>query len=666
MSNASPSSEPPLGKNSRRGPIILVAGSMAALALLAGFIWSVSRGSERTYTTFTVRRGPLDIKVLEGGNVEALESQEVKSQVKGWQGVKILSIVEEGYYVTKEDIANKLKLVELDSSELQDKLTTSEITFRGTQASLSEAEQGFEIQINKSESDIYASELELKFAKLEMEKYLGARVAQIVLDKIAAHEEEMDAIESAKRKKEEDEAAAEETATLADAVDMLKADLTGGEGGLGTGPSAPPVQPRSVPAVEPLEEYQEMTLDDLRLSHPSIDFKSFADATLLGDGEANQQLRKNSNDLLVAESEWTTSKTERDGKKRLFEREFVTKNELESAEMIVEKNEIKVKTAESAQHNFIAYDFPKEAEKRVSDYIQGMRKLERTERSALSELAKARSKLLSAQARYRIEQERIREYREQIEKCSMYAERVGLVVYGGSGTRYWDAEPIKEGATIRQRQAIITIPDMSTMAVKVKIHESDIKKIKVGQSARVRVDAFPDELLTGEVTKVAVLPDSENRWMNPDLKVYETTVKIAGTHEWLKPGMSAETEILIERLDEAIYIPIQSVVPVGNKQVCFVVNGSEVEPREIVTGELTVEFITVLEGLSPGEEVLIRPPEGSRRDEGTDDEADAPESEETSDAKEPETEVDKAGASGAEAEVETPKESTGTAAEDGA
>ncbi|MEK7793362.1 MAG: hypothetical protein AAB353_02475, partial [Candidatus Hydrogenedentota bacterium] len=118
------------------------------------------------------------------------------------------------------------------------------------------------------------------------------------------------------------------------------------------------------------------------------------------------------------------------------------------------------------------------------------------------------------------------------------------------------------------------------------------------------------------VTNVAVLPDSENRWMNPDLKVYKTKIKIKGVYDWLKPGMSAEVEVFVDHVADAIYIPIQSVVPQGKEQVCFVLNGSgEPERRVIETGQTTVEWITVTSGLKKGELVLIRPPAGSRQDE---------------------------------------------------
>lgn len=163
---------------------------------------------------------------------------------------------------------------------------------------------------------------------------------------------------------------------------------------------------------------------------------------------------------------------------------------------------------------------------------------------------------------------------------------------------------------MRERQAIITIPDMTQMAVNVKIHESYIKKVKKGLKARITVDAFPDEVLTGEITRVAVLPDSQNRWMSPDLKVYVTTIAIDGTHDWVKPGMSAKVEILVNKLADVVYIPVQAVLPDNGKQICYVAGGFKPERREIQIGEFTDEFIEVKSGLREGEKVLLRMPDG--------------------------------------------------------
>jgi len=178
-------------------------------------------------------------------------------------------------------------------------------------------------------------------------------------------------------------------------------------------------------------------------------------------------------------------------------------------------------------------------------------------------------------------------------------------------TYYSGQEQIREGATVRERQSIITIPDMLKMSVKVKIHETYIKKIAKGQRARITVDAFPDKVLEGEVIKVGVLPDSQNRWMNPDLKVYLTTIAIQGVQDWLKPGMSAKVEVVVKQLPEVVYVPMQAVTTTEGKRYCYVANGADQERREVEVGDFNDEFIEIKSGIKEGEKVCLKAPEDS-------------------------------------------------------
>jgi multidrug efflux pump subunit AcrA (membrane-fusion protein) len=155
---------------------------------------------------------------------------------------------------------------------------------------------------------------------------------------------------------------------------------------------------------------------------------------------------------------------------------------------------------------------------------------------------------------------------------------------------------------------------MTKMSVRVKIHESYIKKVKKGQRARITVDAFPDTVMDGEVSKVGVLPDSQNRWMNPDMKVYLTTITINGTNDWLKPGMSAKVEILANCLTNVVYVPVQAVSPSEGKQVCYVANGRKPECRKVEIGEFNDEFIEIKNGLKEGERILLRAVESQAPD----------------------------------------------------
>ena len=159
-------------------------------------------------------------------------------------------------------------------------------------------------------------------------------------------------------------------------------------------------------------------------------------------------------------------------------------------------------------------------------------------------------------------------------------------------------EPIKEGPSVRERQLFITIPDMTLMAARVKIHEASIQKITKGQRSRMIIDSRPDFELTGEVTKVNVMPDANDRWMNPDLKVFSTMVQIDGIHEWLRPGMSVQVEILVDRLEDVVYIPIQAISMAGDARVVYVSENGKPVRRTVETGAFNQACISLMGWLS--------------------------------------------------------------------
>src|SRR5260370_7437955 len=79
--------------------------ALAACGLAAGLFYLLGRAKTTSNgTTFVARRGPLQIAVLEGGSLEALESQDVKCEVPGYQRVKILKIVAQSSQCTHTDV----------------------------------------------------------------------------------------------------------------------------------------------------------------------------------------------------------------------------------------------------------------------------------------------------------------------------------------------------------------------------------------------------------------------------------------------------------------------------------------------------------------------------------------------------------------------------------
>src|SRR3954451_5081964 len=113
---------------------------VAVLAVgIAVFLFTRRTGGTSEAATFTARRGPLQITVLEGGSMQAVESQEIKCEVRvGYQGTKILKIVDEGYQITEDDVKKGKVIVELDSSELEKQTVQQEIQFQLAAASLAD------------------------------------------------------------------------------------------------------------------------------------------------------------------------------------------------------------------------------------------------------------------------------------------------------------------------------------------------------------------------------------------------------------------------------------------------------------------------------------------------------------------------------------------------
>ena len=606
------------------------------LLIVGGVLYFGGAGkAPRNGLTFAARRGPLDISVLEGGSIQALESQEIKCEVRvGYQGTKILKIVEEGYQVTDEDVKTNKMLVELDPSDLEKQIVQQEIQYQSAAASFTDAQQGYEIQVNQNASDIMAAEQKARFARMDFEKFLGAEAAEQVFQEVAARTplEPTNSAAALLVSEAKPSAQPPAQATAPGATNVATAPAASAVATVvGASPQASPA-PTLVTIIEGGPPMASVTAPLPAVPPPAsvpptpepappppkveIDFLKYAKVEVLGDGDAKQKLRKFEDDLQLAKKELGQAQSQYEGTRRLSDKGFMTKVELQREEIAFENNRLKVQTAETARDLFLKYEFVKLAEESLSKYTEAARELNRARKAAISKLAQAEARLKSAQGQYNVQLRQRKELQEQLAKCLIRATKPGLVVYGSAGDeRFWGGEErIREGATVRERQTMITIPDLTKMSARVRIPESYIKKVKKGQKAKITVETAPDQKLTGEVTKVGVLPDSENRWMNPDMKVYLTTITVDGLHDWLKPGMSAKIEIMVDRLDDVVYVPIQAITPIEGKRVCYVLNGKP-EPREVEVGQFNDEFIEIKKGMKEGEKVLLRPPEGTQSQE---------------------------------------------------
>jgi HlyD family secretion protein len=161
---------------------------LIVIVIAAGTFGFVRYKQSRSGTTntetglFSVKRGDLIISVTESGGIKAVKSEIIKSDVES--RTTIVNIVPEGTIITPEDVNSGKILVELDSSNLTEQLPQREIEFAAAEASHAEAKESYDIQIKQNESDITAAELKVKFALMDLQKYLGETAAQKVIQTV--------------------------------------------------------------------------------------------------------------------------------------------------------------------------------------------------------------------------------------------------------------------------------------------------------------------------------------------------------------------------------------------------------------------------------------------------------------------------------------------------
>ena len=348
---------------------------------------------------------------------------------------------------------------------------------------------------------------------------------------------------------------------------------------------------------------------DIAIARRTLDFAE-RDKQKYLEGDWPQQRQAAEDEILLAREELTRAEDKKKWSEDLEEKGFLTRTELEADALAQQRAEIKLAQSERALELLEKYDFPRQLRALEADVEEAGRELERVELQAAARLVDFEANVRSARSTYDLEVAKLEKLEDQLSKARIYAPTAGLVVYAREDGRRGSDDPIAEGTTVRERQGIITIPSSEKMVVEVKLHESVVQQVEVGQRALVRVDALPGREFEGVVTFKAILPESNSWWANPNLRVYRSEVEISDPDPAMRPGMSCEVEVVVAALEDAVHVPVQAIVVSGGETICFVREGDSVQPRPVEVGLHNSTWVEVVEGLEGGETVLLSPPDG--------------------------------------------------------
>jgi multidrug resistance efflux pump len=309
-----------------------------------------------------------------------------------------------------------------------------------------------------------------------------------------------------------------------------------------------------------------------------------------------------------------------DEAKALVEKGYISRDDFEKDRMNKIAGDAKVKQCELDIQVYEQYQYKQDRAKKESDLDQAKAERGRVEQRADAELTKLRADMESSRFKHSSSKERLDLLKTQLGYCKVVAPTEGLVVYatslegsGGMGGRGGgDVQPPQVGTELKANELVIVLPDTSVMMANLKISESLSGRIKKGQKVTVWSDAMPNTAVSGTVQGVSVLAETGG-WRDPNRRDY--TVKVALETDaklGLKPSMRCKAEIMLDRVTDALSVPIQAVFHQGATAFVYVPSGGGYAMRDVKLGRASELEVEVLEGLGEGDEVLLREP---RKDE---------------------------------------------------
>ncbi len=303
--------------------------------------------------------------------------------------------------------------------------------------------------------------------------------------------------------------------------------------------------------------------------------------------EAEHKLQKEELEVARLAASQRAQKAEQQlaASRKLEARGYVTAQQLRADEFALAAAETELKLAQLKLDMLDKYTKPKRL------------------KEAESALATTGVRLEAAEFYEKVSREKLADLEAQIGKCVVRAPVAGDVVL--AHLHHNDhSHMIAPGESSFQNRVLVRLPDFRHMQVKAKIEEDKIAVVRPGLPVAITLEAFPEVELSGEVVRVNAYPEPD-LWHASGIKTYESTVRIDSSLEGLRPGLTADLRIRVERLEDQLQVPCQAVFRHGDKAYCIAEDEGGWEAREVTLGSTNGKAVVISSGLEEGQSVVL-------------------------------------------------------------
>ncbi len=279
---------------------------------------------------------------------------------------------------------------------------------------------------------------------------------------------------------------------------------------------------------------------------------------------------------------------------------------VDESERSLTRSDQELEKAWYALRIFKRYDYPQKLDKLEEAVMKSKLAVQRTIINNNAKVSKKRIEIANREKSIIDYRNDLSAIRSDMKKLEIRALSDGMLIHGESRRYRWDTpKEIKIGTDVSIGEAIGVIPDVSKFKVQVNLPEEYRSRIKTGLAVVIRAKAVPDLTLSGEIVKIAGASTPIIPWDQSSPKVYSTEISTDAADERLSPGMTVQVEIVVENIEDVIYLPVEGVYNREGRSFCKVRQGDGEVEREVATGRFSTNFIEITDGLKEGDQVLL-------------------------------------------------------------